>query len=203
MPRPEPVGDRRDRAVRIGDHTMSEQPTPITDRPPADRPATEDRTHPSMTKPVKPHPARVRIATFDEYAEAERAVERLTSHGFPVQRTAIVGRDLRSVEQITGRLTFASAAWRGALSGALPGALIGWIFGLLAWVNPLIGALLIALYGLIFGAVLGAVVGVIAYAFQRGRRDFGSMTIVQAQRFDLVVDDEVAGDAARLLDQEA
>jgi hypothetical protein len=182
---------------------MSEQPTPITDRPSTDRPATENGAYPSMTRSAKLHPARRRIATFDDYAEAERAVERLTSHGFPVQRVAIVGRDLRSVEQITGRLTFASAAWRGALSGALPGALIGWIFGLFAWVNPLIGALLLAFYGLIFGAVLGAIMGVIAYAFQRGRRDFASVTMMQAQRFDLVVDDEVAGDAARLLDQEA
>jgi len=88
------------------------------------------------------------------------------------------------------------------LSGALPGALIGWIFGLFAWVDPLIGALLIALYGLIFGALLGAIMGVITYALQRGRRDFASVTITQAQRFDLVVDDEVAADAARLLDQE-
>ena len=67
----------------------------------------------------------------------------------------------------------------------------------------MIGALLIALYGLIFGAVLGAIMGVIAYAFQRGRRDFASATIMQAQRFDLVVGDEVAADATRLLDQEA
>jgi hypothetical protein len=181
---------------------MSEQPTPITDRPSTGHRATDNGTHPSMTKSAMLHPARRRIATFDDYAEAERAVERLTTHGFPVERVAIVGRDLRSVEQITGRLTFASAAWRGALSGALPGALIGWIFGLFAWVDPLIGALLIALYGLIFGALLGAIMGVITYALQRGRRDFASVTITQAQRFDLVVDDVVAADAARLLDQE-
>jgi hypothetical protein len=67
----------------------------------------------------------------------------------------------------------------------------------------LIGALLLAFYGLIFGAVLGAIMGLIAYAFQRGRRDFASVTMTQAQRFDLVVDDEVASDAARLLGQEA
>jgi hypothetical protein len=182
---------------------MSEQPTPITDHPSTDHRAADDGTHPSMTKSAGLYPARRRIATFDDYAEAERAVQRLTSRGFPVQRVAIVGRDLRSVEQITGRLTFASAAWRGALSGALPGALFGWIFGLFAWVDPLIGALLIALYGLIFGALLGAIMGVITYALQRGRRDFASVTITQAQRFDLVVDDEVAADAARLLDREA
>lgn len=168
---------------------MSEHLTPITDRP-------------STTSSAK-HPARRRIATFTDYSEAEQAVERLTSHGFPVQRVTIVGRDMRSVEQITGRLTFVSAAWRGALAGALPGALIGWIFGLLAWVDPLIGALLVALYGLIFGAVLGAVMGAITYALHRGRRDFASVTIMQAGCFDVLVDDEVAADAARLLDQEA
>ena len=182
---------------------MSEQPTPITDHPSTDRPATENGTYPSMTRSAKLHPARRRIATFDDYAEAERAVDGSPRTDSPCERVAIVGRDLRSVEQITGRLTFACAAWRGALSGALPGALIGWIFGLLAWVDPLIGALLIAFYGLIFGAVLGAIMGLIAYALQRGRRDFASVTCMQAQRFDLVVDDEVAADAARLLDREA
>jgi hypothetical protein len=150
---------------------------------------------------VNLYPARRRIASFDDYADAERAVERLTSRGYPVDRVAIVGRDLQSIEQITGVLTFPSAAWRGALSGALPGALIGWLFGLLAWVNPLIGSLVLALYGLVFGALLGAVMGVVTYAFQRGRRDFASKTIMHAQHFDLVADDEVADEAARLLGQ--
>lgn len=183
---------------------MSEQSIPIADRPPTGRAATDNGTHQSPIDSAKhaKHPARRRIATFDDYFDAERAVERLTSQGFPVQRVAIVGRDMRSVEQITGRLTFVSAAWQGALSGALPGALIGWIFGLFAWLDPLIGALLLTLYGLIFGAVLGAVMGLVTYALQRGRRDFSSVTIMQAQHYDLVVDDEFAVDAARLLDRE-
>jgi hypothetical protein len=79
---------------------MSEQPTPITDRPSTDRPATDNGTYPSMTKSAKLHPARSRIATFDDYAEAERAVERLTSHGFPVSGSrssaATCGRSSRS-----------------------------------------------------------------------------------------------------------
>ncbi|MEU9820213.1 general stress protein [Pseudonocardia alni] len=171
---------------------MSEPSTPVTDHtstaPPDGGPAT--RT------------GRRRIATFDDYPAAERAVERLTSHGFPVQRAAIVGRDLRSVEQIVGRLTVVTAVWRGALSGAVPGALIGWIFGLFAWINPLIGGLLLAAYGLVLGAVLGAVVGLVVYAFQRGRRDFTSVTVVEPRHFDLVVDEEVAAEATRLLDRE-
>lgn len=179
---------------------MSEQPIPLTDGQPAGRSAVDDVKRPSRTD-VARYPARRRIATFDDYADAERAVERLTSRGFPVERTAIVGRDMQVVEQITGRLTLASATWRGALSGALPGVLIGWIFGLLAWVDPLIGALLLALYGLIFGALLGAVMGLVTYALQRGRRDFASRTIMLAQRYDLVVDVDVADEAARLLDR--
>nr|WP_238589790.1 hypothetical protein [Pseudonocardia sp. AL041005-10] len=119
-----------------------------------------------------------------------------------MQRAAIVGRDLRSVEQIVGRLTVVTAVWRGALSGAVPGALIGWIFGLFAWINPLIGGLLLAAYGLVLGAVLGAVVGLVVYAFQRGRRDFTSVTVVEPRHFDLVVDEEVAAEATRLLDRE-
>ena len=146
-------------------------------------------------------PARKVVATFDNYADAERAVDFLSDQRFPVNRVAIVGRDLEYVEQVLGRLNYGGAALRGASSGALVGALIGWIFGLLSWVHPLIASLLLALYGLIFGAVLGAIAGMIAYAFQRGRRDFASVATVQAREFDVVVDDQVADDAARLLDE--
>jgi hypothetical protein len=143
--------------------------------------------------------ARRTVASFDSYAEAERAVDRLADQDFPVQRVAIVGQDLQTIEQVTGKMTLGTAAWRGALSGAVPGALIGWVFGLFNWTDPLISALLLALYGLIFGAVLGAVIGMIAHAAQGGRRDFASVTVMRPQRFEIVVDDEVADQAARLL----
>ena len=143
--------------------------------------------------------ARRTIASFSTYAEAERAVDRLSDLKFPVERVAIVGQDLQTVEQVTGRLDYPRAAWRGAVSGAVPGALIGWIFGILNWVNPLITGVLLALYGLIFGAIIGAIIGVILYAMQGGRRDFASVTLTQPQRFEVVVDDEVADEAARLL----
>jgi hypothetical protein len=47
--------------------------------------------------------------------------------------------------------------------------------------------------------VVGAVVGLIVYAMQRGSRDFTSVTVMRPQRYELVVDDEVADQAARLL----
>jgi hypothetical protein len=89
------------------------------------------------------------------------------------------------------------------VSGAVPGALLGWIFGLFGWADPLVGALLLALYGLLIGAVIGAIIAMIVYALQGGRRDFVSVTSMRPRRFELVVDDEVADQAARLITSEA
>ncbi|HET6258732.1 general stress protein [Pseudonocardia sp.] len=154
----------------------------------------------SPGSPTSPNrSARRTIASFDTYEEAERAVDRLSDLDFPVERVAIVGQDLQTIEQVTGKLDYPRAAWRGAVSGAIPGVLIGWIFGLFNWVDPLITGLLLALYGLVIGAVIGAIVGVIVYALQGGRRDFASVVMMRPQRFEVVVDDEVAEQAAKLL----
>jgi hypothetical protein len=143
--------------------------------------------------------ARRTVAAYDNYEQAERAVDRLSDLSFPVERVAIVGQDLQTVEQVTGRMNYPRSAWRGAASGAVPGALIGWIFGVFNWVDPLITSLLLAVYGLVIGAAIGAIIGLIVYAMQRGRRDFESVTIMSPKRFEVVVDDEVAEEAARLL----
>jgi hypothetical protein len=146
--------------------------------------------------------ARRTVASFTAYADAERAVDRLADHDFPVERVAIIGQDLQTVEQVTGKLDYPTAAWRGAVSGAVPGALLGWIFGLFDWADPLVSALLLALYGLLIGAVIGAIIAVIVYALQGGRRDFASVTVMRPRRYELVVDDEVADQAARLIASE-
>lgn len=149
---------------------------------------------------VRPNqPARQVIATFDNYADAERAVDFLSDQRFPVNRVAIVGRDLEYVEQVLGRLNYGGAALRGAASGALVGALIGWVFGIFSWIDPLTTALLLALYGVIFGAVVGALMGLLVHALQRGRRDFHAVSSLVPRSYDLVADVEVADQALRLL----
>jgi uncharacterized protein YqgC (DUF456 family) len=139
------------------------------------------------------------VATFASYGEAERAVEYLTDQKFPIEKVAIVGLDVRMVEQVVGRLGWGRAALSGAGTGAVTGALIGWIFGIFSWIHPLIAGLMLAVYGLITGAVIGAVIGLIFYAAQRGRRDFAAVRAMQPSRYELVVVDEVADEAARLL----
>lgn len=139
------------------------------------------------------------VASFSSYGEAERAVEYLATRSFPVDRVAVVGGDVRWVEQIIGRTNYGYAALRSATAGAVTGALFGWIFGLLSWVHPLITGLALAAYGLVFGAVVGAVLGLVMYSLRRGKRDFESVRMLQPQRYELVADAEVAAEAVALL----
>jgi hypothetical protein len=77
-----------------------------------------------------PVAARVTVATYPDYRSAQRAVDFLSDRRFPVERTAIVGTDLRMVEQVTGRMTVLRAALAGLGAGAWFGLLIGLLFAL-------------------------------------------------------------------------
>jgi hypothetical protein len=157
--------------------------------------------HPTVvTSAVRPNePARQVIATFDNYADAERAVDYLSDRRFEVNRLAVVGRDLEYVEQVLGRLSYGGAALRGAGSGALVGALIGWIFGLFNWIRPLVSALVLAGYGLVFGAIVGALIGLLLHTMQGGRRDFHSVSGLRPRYYDVLADVEVADRALQIL----
>ncbi|MFD5011993.1 general stress protein [Streptomyces chartreusis] len=65
------------------------------------------------------------IASYTTYQEAQRAVDHLSDHGFPVERVAIIGQNVRLVEQVTGRMGHGGAGLQDAASGALSGALLG------------------------------------------------------------------------------
>ncbi|MBX5439972.1 MAG: glycine zipper family protein [Solirubrobacteraceae bacterium] len=142
--------------------------------------------------------ARRSVGTYDEYRDAQRAVDLLSDQGFPVERVAIVGRGLRFEEQVLGRETVGSAAARGAGSGAA----IGGLFGLFLWAISAneVAAGWIILYGLLFGAIFGALLGAIFQAASGGQRDFRSASRMTADHYDVMVDVDVADEAERLLD---
>jgi hypothetical protein len=140
--------------------------------------------------------ARTTVATYDGYREAERAVDFLSDRGFPVERAAIVGTGLKTVEQIAGRLTTGRAALVGAGQGAMIGLLFGLLFGLFFEGPAFFGVLL---YGLVAGLLFGAAFGAIAQAAQGGRRDFASVRSMQAERYEVQVDHEVSAQAKQLL----
>mgnify|MGYP006111902719 CR=1 FL=1 len=43
------------------------------------------------------------LGVFDQYADAQKAVDFLSDEHFPVENIAIVGTELRQVERVTGR----------------------------------------------------------------------------------------------------
>src|SRR6187551_2171476 len=75
------------------------------------------------------------LGVFDKYEDAQRTVDYLSDQQFAVQNVMIVGTDLRQVERITGRLTYARAAMAGAASGAWFGLLIGILLSLFSTGN--------------------------------------------------------------------
>jgi uncharacterized protein YqgC (DUF456 family) len=136
------------------------------------------------------------VATYGTYPEAERAVDFLSDSGFPVERVAIVGTGLKSVEQVAGRVTTGRAALAGAGQGATVGLLFGLLFGLFFEGPAFFGVIL---YGLVAGAIFGAILGALFQAAQGGRRDFGSVTGFQAERYEIQVDQEVADRGRQML----
>ena len=144
-------------------------------------------------------PPQVTLQTFEDYASVQHAVDRLADHGFPVERVAIVGRDLRYVEQVTGRMTVGTAAMLAALHGAVIGSLFALGFGLIFTYSPNPALPLLVLYGIVAGAVLGALFGAASHAARNGRRAFASVPSVVADRYDLLVDAGHADRAAALL----
>ncbi len=142
------------------------------------------------------HESRRTVASYSSYEGAERAVSYLAERGFPVQRITIVGRGLGFVERVVGPTSYGSAALEGAVSGALVGGALGLLFGLLSIREPLENGVVLTLYGFGLGALLGAAFGALAHAL-RARR-FASAARLEANRYHLLVDSEVA-DHAELL----
>ncbi|ANZ39997.1 hypothetical protein BBK82_32085 [Lentzea guizhouensis] len=134
------------------------------------------------------------LASFADYAEAQRLVDRMSDDGFPVEHVRIIGDGVRTVEQVTGRMTRAKAALSGAAGGAWFGVLIGLLFGLftsgVAWAWML-------LLSLVIGAFWGAVFGFAAHWTTRGKRDFSSVMTLEARRYDVLVDGAHASRASK------
>jgi hypothetical protein len=123
------------------------------------------------------------VARFDDYPSAQRAVDRLSDDGFPVDKLDLIGTDLRLVERVTGRLTTARAAVAGAIRGLWLGLLVGFLLGLFTSGHTWLGVVGAAAG---IGALWGAIFGFAAHATKRGQRDFSSRSGLVAGRYDLI-----------------
>ncbi|HET8599917.1 MAG TPA: general stress protein [Segeticoccus sp.] len=139
------------------------------------------------------------LGVYDKYEEAQRAVDYLSDHEFPVQNCMIVGTDLRQVERVTGRLTRARVALGGVLSGVWLGLFVGLIFALFStgkesWIATVVSTV-------VFGAIFGLIWALIGYAATQGRRDFTSVSQVVATKYEVLVEHRYAQRARELLTQ--
>ncbi len=135
------------------------------------------------------------LGVYDDYADAQRAVDHLSDQGFPVENCLIVGTDLKQVERVTGRLTTGRVALGGALSGLWLGLFVGLVFSLFGTGNSLSIILSTALFGVLFGLVWA----LIGYAATRGRRDFTSIQQVVATKYEVLVEHKFAAEARQRL----
>ncbi|MEV4516266.1 general stress protein [Dactylosporangium sp. NPDC049525] len=160
-----------------------------------DRPPEADRFPEPGRDGAPRERAVVTVATYPDYASAQRAVDHLSDRKFPVDRVTIVGTDVRLVERVLGRMTTAKAALAGAGTGAWFGLLLGFLFGIFAvaaWWKVIV-------FAVIAGALWGAVFGSIAHASTRGRRDFTSVGAIEAANYAVLVDTTHADQARQLL----
>ena len=159
------------------------------------------------TTPATANPQRV-IASFGDYAAAQRAVDYLSDEKFAVEHVALVGRGLKFVEQVTGRLNWGRAALNGLLSGTSTGLFIGLLLALFfpemeigpdGVLEPAGFNWSLLLLSTAVGAVFGLIFGLIAYAMTGGKRDFTSVGAMRAETYDLLVDADHADEAERVL----
>ncbi|HWU47508.1 MAG TPA: general stress protein [Humibacter sp.] len=135
------------------------------------------------------------IASYETYPQAQQAVDVLARADFPVDKVSIVGSDLKTVERVTGKLTWG----RVALAGAASGAWLGVFFGLLLVIFSPATNLGFILAAVLIGAGFGMLFGLVSYAITRSRRDYTSMTQVLATSYAVIVDPELVNRARNLI----
>lgn len=124
------------------------------------------------------------LGEYESYPEAQKVVDQLAKADFAVTGLAIVGSDLKTVERITGRLTYG----RAALAGAASGSWLGLFFGLLLFLFSPAPEFSFILAAALIGAGFGMIFGIVSYAFNRRRRDFSSTHQVLASTYQIIID---------------
>lgn len=135
------------------------------------------------------------VASFPTYETAQKAVSSLIAADIPARDIAIVGQGLRSIERITGRLGYASAARSGAVNGLLLGLLFSAILVIGSPSVPIQ-----AFVGVLFvGIAIGMLLSIVTYSFVRRRRDYASVMQVVADHYEITVTDNSVHRARQVL----
>lgn len=135
------------------------------------------------------------VASFARYEAAQKAVSQLIAGDIPAKHIAIVGTGLRSIERVTGKLGFATAARSGAINGLFLGLVFSAIFVIGTPSPPIqlfVGVLLV-------GVAIGMLLSIFMFALVRRRRDYASVAQVVADHYDVTVSSENVHRAREIL----
>ncbi len=136
------------------------------------------------------------LGTYSSYQQAREVVDRLASAEFDVTQVSIVGTDLRMVERVRGKLTYASVALRSGLQGALFGGMLGLLLSLVD--SSQMGMQILATAAI--GAAIWIIMGVIGMSVRKGRGGgFDSVQQLVPTSFDVVCAFEASGHAQAVL----
>lgn len=123
------------------------------------------------------------VASMREYEAAQKTVSKLIAGEVPARDIAIVGQGVRTVERITGRLGYATAARSGAVNGILIGLFLS---AILVIGNPEVPIQLFVGFVLI-GVAIGMILSLVTFAIVRRRRDYASVTQLAADHYEVTV----------------
>jgi hypothetical protein len=135
------------------------------------------------------------LGTYDSYADAQKVVDRLVRADFDARALAIIGNDLKSVERVTGKMSYGRAALTGAATGAWFGLFAGtvlFLFGSSPNVTYAVAVILI-------GAAFGMLFGIVSYSVNRRRKDYTSTNQVIASNYQVLVPSNLVVRAQELL----
>jgi hypothetical protein len=122
------------------------------------------------------------LGTYDTYDEAQQIVDRLVKADFDVRQLAIIGSDLKTIERVTGRLSWG----RVALAGAATGAWFGLFAGTLLFMFSTSPNIPYALAVILIGAAFGMLFGIVRYSINRRRKDYTSTSQVVASSYQVL-----------------
>lgn len=137
------------------------------------------------------------VAEFSTYEEAQAAVDYLADNKFAVQNLLIVGTNLKLLERVTGRRTWASVLGEGVLSGITTGMLVGLM--LVLFVGD--GNFAMLYVGLAMGIAFGVIARVLGHALSGGKRDFNSARVTVATSYEVLAEHKVAQQARDMLNE--
>lgn len=144
-------------------------------------------------------PQGVTLGEYSNYAEVSKAVNKLAEAEFPVKNVVIIGSDLKSIEQVTGRMNYLRSTLRGATNGIWLGLMYCLFMVVLTPevnTNMFLAALLI-------GAAAGGLIGLMLNIFGRKRKGYTSVSGMLASSFVLLVAPEFAEKARSILSRPA